>query len=159
MQDHSLESRVARATLGQLIAGVRSRIVQVSQAHVTEHKLTAQQFWALVVLHEHGSLCLRELAEEIWCDEPTASRMVKALVREGWMQAGPDPCHGRRLALRIAPGAVAKVQDLHDKALGLRMGLKAGLSAGDEAALRSLLARLLCNLDVMEAAASEPGKP
>ncbi|HJV91025.1 MAG TPA: MarR family winged helix-turn-helix transcriptional regulator [Holophagaceae bacterium] len=159
MQDSPLESRIARATLGQLIAGVRSRIVQVCQAHVVDHKLTAQQFWALVVLHEKGSLCLRELAEEIWCDEPTASRMMKALVRDGWVQARPDPSHGRRLAIRVAPTAELKVRDLHQQALMLRKGLKAGLSAGEEAILRTLLARLLCNLDALEASVSEPGKP
>lgn len=158
MQDLSLESRVARATLGQLIAGVRSRIVQVSQAQVAEHNLTAQQFWALMVLHTQGSMCLRELADEIWSDEPTASRMVKALVREGWVQATPDPAHGRRLALRIAPTAERKVRELHLQALWLRKGLKATLSEAEEATLRSLLTRLLCNLDAMEAAASEPGK-
>ncbi len=159
MQDHSLDSRIARATLGQLIAGVRSRIVQVSQAQVAEHKLTAQQFWALMVLHTQGSMCLRQLAEEIWSDEPTASRMVKALVRDGWVVAAPDPAHGRRLALRIAPAAEWKVKDLHLQALWLRKGLKASLTEAEEATLRGLLARLLSNLDAMEAAVSEPGRP
>jgi DNA-binding MarR family transcriptional regulator len=159
MQDSTLDSRVARATLGQLIAGVRSRLVQVAQAHVSPHKLTAQQFWALVVLHEKGSLCLRELAQELWCDEPTASRMMKALVRDGWVLALPDPGHGRRLAIQVAPAALAKVTDLHRQALDLRKGFKAGLAPEEEATLRSLLARLLCNLDEMEARASEPGRP
>lgn len=149
MQD-SLTSP-AEPTLGSLISGVKSRIVQVCQAHVASEGLTAQQYWMLVVLHERGPSCLRALAERLWCDEPTASRLLKALMKGGWVTVGPDPSHGRRLHIQIAEGAAAKVATFHREALRFRAGLKAGLSPEEEAQLRGLLKRLLQNLDTLEA--------
>jgi len=137
--------------LGSLISGVRSRLVQVYQSRVSGLGLTAQQFWVLVVLHEQGPLCLRQVAERVWCDEPTASRLLKALLKGGWVTVGPDPAHGRRLRIQVAEAKRTQVATLHREALGLRQGLKAGLTDGEEAQLRALLARLLHNLDLLEA--------
>jgi DNA-binding MarR family transcriptional regulator len=154
MQDPNLPPRVAEATLGQLIAGMRSRLVQVSQALVAEHGLTAQQFWMLMVLHEHGPCCLRALAEKLWCDEPTSSRTVKGLVKSGWLVVEPDPSHGRKLRIFVHPAAKPKVQALYRKLKIFRQGLQQGVSPEDEARLRSTLSRLLHNLDTLEAQVS-----
>lgn len=149
MQDSLTSS--AEPTLGSLIAGVRSRIVQVFQGRVAKDGLTAQQYCMLVALHEKGPSCLRALADHVWCDEPTASRLLKALMKGGWVTVGPDPAHGRRLRIQIAEEAKARVAALHKEALCLRTGLKAGLTAEEEAQLRGLLTRLLQNLDALEA--------
>lgn len=137
--------------LGSLISGVRSRLVQVYQARVADLGLTAQQYWVLMVLQEEGPLCLRQVAERVWCDEPTASRLLKALLKGGWVTVGPDPAHGRRLRIQVAETRRPQIDALHREALGLRQGLRAGLTAEEEAQLRALLLRLLHNLDHLEA--------
>ena len=152
MQDSVPDPRIHEAPLGGLIAGVRSRLVQVAQARVAEHGLTAQQFWMLMVLHEQGSQCLRALADQLWCDEPTASRVLKSLMKGAWVQVGPDPDHGRRLRISVAEGARTKVLALHDEAKALRQGVKAGFTPQEEAELRTLLARMLQNLDRLDEA-------
>lgn len=149
MQDFSIP--LQDPPLGSLIAGVRSRIVQVSQARVASEGLTAQQFWMLVVLQERGPSCLRAVADHLWCDEPTASRLLKALMKGGWVTVGPDPSHGRRLRIQISEQAAPKVAKLHREALSLRAGLKAGLTAEEERQLRGYLARILQNLDRLDA--------
>ncbi len=134
--------------MGHLIAGVRRRLRQIYHARFSPHDLSTQQAWMLMVLHEQGPLCLKELAELLWMDDPTASRVLKALLKGGWVETHPGG--GRRLRIQVAPAALSKVEQLHEETRAVRKGLIADLNASEEAQLRSLLLRLLANLDSLE---------
>jgi MarR family 2-MHQ and catechol resistance regulon transcriptional repressor len=63
------------------------------------HDISVTQCYALETLVEHGPLRLSGLAERLFLDKSTTSRVVGALVKKGYVEQGPDAQDGRALAL------------------------------------------------------------
>ena len=63
------------------------------------HDISVTQCYALETLVEHGPLRLSGLAERLFLDKSTTSRVVRALVKKGYVVQGPDAQDGRALAL------------------------------------------------------------
>lgn len=160
MQEPAAPSYLDRAPLGQLIAATRRRIKQALWSHLAEEGLTPQQYWMLMVLLEHGPHSLHDLAGKVCIDDPTACRIVKALTARGLTASSPDPDHGRRILIRLAPGTEALQKRLKGMAAEVRGGLESGFSDDEKAVLRSGLLRVIANMDALEkrAAAGQRAK-
>ena len=63
------------------------------------HDVSVTQCYALETLVEHGSMRLSELAERLFLDKSTTSRVVTTLVKKGYVEQGPDAQDGRAIAL------------------------------------------------------------
>ncbi|HET6330980.1 MAG TPA: MarR family winged helix-turn-helix transcriptional regulator [Holophagaceae bacterium] len=150
MQEATLPSYLEHAPLGQLIAATRRRIKQALWAHLSDDNLTPQQYWILMVLMEHGPHSLHELAGKVCIDDPTACRIVKALSARGLTASSPDPDHGRRILIRMAPGTEALQKRLKGMAAKVRGGLEYGFSDEEKAVLRSGLMKVIANMDTLE---------
>jgi MarR family transcriptional regulator, transcriptional regulator for hemolysin len=140
---------LTNAGLGTLAAAVRRRMKQVVGARLTPYGLTSQQFWVILVLLEEGSISLHPLAQRVWMDDPTASRVVKAMTERGLLLSQPDPKHGRRILISLAPAAMPLAQELRDLAENLKSALVSGLNLDEQAALRHGLLVMLSNMDGM----------
>lgn len=132
-----------------MASAVRRRLKQVVGARLTPYGLTPQQFWVMLVLLEKGASSLHPLAQQVWMDDPTASRVVKAMVERGLLTTGPDPRHGRRILIEVAPQARAMALELQALALEIRSTLVAGLDEQTRALVRQGLQTMLGNLDGM----------
>jgi MarR family transcriptional regulator, lower aerobic nicotinate degradation pathway regulator len=133
--------------IGLLMAAVRRRTRQIVGAAVRGHRLTPQQFWLLVAVAELGATSIGELAERQHMDQPTASRVVAALVRRRLVRMAVDPDDRRRARLTTTPAGAtlaARVRPLVHK---LRVALVAGLSSSEQETLRLLLRRVVHNLE------------
>jgi DNA-binding MarR family transcriptional regulator len=64
------------------------------------HDISVTQCYALETLVEHGSMRLSALADRLFLDKSTTSRVVTTLVKKGYVEQGPDPSDGRAIALR-----------------------------------------------------------
>jgi DNA-binding MarR family transcriptional regulator len=64
------------------------------------HDISVTQCHALEALVAHGPLRLGSLAERLFLDKSTTSRVVRALVRKGYVEQHPDATDGRATALR-----------------------------------------------------------
>jgi DNA-binding MarR family transcriptional regulator len=137
------------AGLGTLAAAVRRRLKHVVGSRLEPHNLTLQQFWVMLVLLEQGPMSLHPLGQRVWMDDPTASRVVKAMVGRGLLLAEADPSHGRRILISLTPGALPLAQELQLLAEELKAGLVAGVDAEQQAALRRGLLAMITNLDDM----------
>ncbi len=137
------------AGLGTLAAAVRRRLKYVVAARLVSHNLTLQQFWVMLVLLEQGPMSLHPLGQKVWMDDPTASRVVKAMVGRGLLLAKADPSHGRRILISLAPDALPLALELQLLASELKAGLVAGLDAGQQAILRQGMLAMIANLDEM----------
>ncbi len=137
------------AGLGTLAAAVRRRLKHVVGTRLVPHNLTLQQFWVMLVLLEQGPMSLHPLGQKVWMDDPTASRVVKAMVGRGLLLAEPDPNHGRRILISLTPGALPLAQELQLLAEEIKAGLVAGFDADQQAALRRGLLAMITNLDDM----------
>jgi DNA-binding MarR family transcriptional regulator len=137
------------AGLGTLAAAVRRRLKHVVGTRLAPHNLTLQQFWVMLVLLEQGPMSLHPLGQKVWMDDPTASRVVKAMVGRGLLLAEPDPSHGRRILISLTPGALPLARELQLLAEELKAGLVAGFDPDQQAALRRGLLAMITNLDDM----------
>jgi DNA-binding MarR family transcriptional regulator len=145
------------AGLGTLAAAVRRRLKYVVASRLAPHNLTLQQFWVMLVLLEQGPMSLHPLGQKVWMDDPTASRVVKAMVARGLLLAEADPNHGRRILISLTPSALPLARELQLLAAELKAGLVAGLDADQQAALRRGLRAMISNLDDMLEGIPAPG--
>lgn len=137
-------------TLGHLVGAARRRIKQALWAQLQPLELTPQQFWVLLVVDEAGSLSLHALAQQVWMDDPTASRVVKALETRGFLFTSPDPNHGRRRLIRIGPEGTRLMPSLRALGLAFRHQIEQGISKQTEARLRIGLERVIANMNELE---------
>ena len=63
------------------------------------HDISVTQCYALETLVEHGSMRLSALAEQLFLDKSTTSRVVATLVKKGYVEQGPDAEDGRAITL------------------------------------------------------------
>ncbi len=140
---------LTHAGLGTLAAAVRRRLKHVLAARLVPFNLTIQQFWVILVVMEQGSTSLHPLAQQVWMDDPTASRVVKAMVGRGLLRTQPDPRHGRRILISLAPGALLLASELQALATEVKVGLIAGMNLDQQAILRQGLHTMITNLNAM----------
>lgn len=134
---------------GTLAAAVRRRLKHAVAAQLTPYGLSLQQFWVILVLMEQGATSLHTLAQQVWMDDPTASRVVKGMVARGLLTTRPDPKHGRRILINLSPEALPLARELQLLADGMKSALVAGLDQGQQSALKHGLRTMIANLDAM----------
>ena len=140
---------LTHAGLGTLASVVRRRLKHVVASRLAPYDLTIQQFWVLLVLLEGGPSSLHPLAQQVWMDDPTASRVVKTMVERGLLRTKPDPRHGRRILISLTPNSALLAQELQGLAAELKAGLVLGIGTDQQAAMRLGLLAMITNLDGM----------
>ena len=148
MQDHRPDP-LSHAGLGTLASAVRRRLKHVVTAQIAPYGITLQQFWVILVLLEQGSMSLHPLAKQVWMDDPTASRVVKAMAERGLIRTQPDPRHGRRILISLPAESLPLAQELQTLAAGIRGQVVAGMSPDHQAAMRQGFNLMIANLDAM----------
>lgn len=126
-----------------LISAIRRRLKQVVDAKVRPFGLSPAQFWVLNRLFEREGLSLRELAESLHMDTPTASRVVSALVRQKLVRTEDDPADRRRARLALTARGRAMAEKLHSIAVTTRSAVEAPLTPVERDTLRALLVKAL----------------
>jgi DNA-binding MarR family transcriptional regulator len=136
--------------VGRLIGVARRRIKQVVGRRLRDHRLSPQQFWVLVNLGESPDISLSELAERLHMDDPTASRIVGALTVRRLARVQPHPTDRRRRCLGLTPAGVALARRVAPIALEVRRAVEAGLTPSERDNLRSLLRRVIENVERLD---------
>jgi len=67
------------------------------------HDISVTQCYALETLVEHAPMRLNALAERLFLDKSTTSRVVRALVKKGYVGQRADAADGRAIALHVTP--------------------------------------------------------
>ncbi|HEX9010734.1 MAG TPA: MarR family transcriptional regulator [Holophagaceae bacterium] len=116
-------------------------------ARLLPFDLTPQQFWILMVLQQKGPQSLHALAQEVWMDDPTASRVVKLLCDRGILRSESDPAHGRRILIRPTQEGARLIRELEGLTEDIRAHLLEGLSPEEQAVVRNALNRMIHNLE------------
>jgi DNA-binding MarR family transcriptional regulator len=65
------------------------------------HDISVTQCYALETLAEHGPMRLGALAERLFLDKSTTSRVVGTLVKKGYVEQRADQADGRATALYV----------------------------------------------------------
>ncbi len=133
--------------IGLLIGAVRRRMKQAVGSRVRRYRLTTQQFWVLVVISEHPGLSIGELAGRLRMDNPTASRLVFALLNRKLVEVRGDTQDRRRARLYLRASGLALADKLREVAAAVRAAAVLGLSASEQVALRVALRKIITNMD------------
>ena len=106
------------------------------------HDVSVTQCYALETIVEHGPLGLRALAERLFLDKSTTSRVVSTLVRKGYVEQRADAKDGRATTLsatRQGQRLCARItDDLVDQQKQLLQDLDPDVRAGVVQVLRRL---------------------
>jgi MarR family transcriptional regulator, 2-MHQ and catechol-resistance regulon repressor len=106
------------------------------------HDVSVTQCHALEMLVQHGPLRLGALADRLFLDKSTASRVVSTLVKKGYVEQRPDASDGRAIALH--PTASGRrlceriIDDLVDQQKQLLQDLDPGVREGVVNVIRRL---------------------
>ena len=99
-------SRNASPTLGRDAAALQravSELVRVYQFRDRDciccHDISVTQCYALEMLVEHGPMRLNALANRLFLDKSTTSRVVSTLARKGYVEQRADESDGRATAV------------------------------------------------------------
>jgi DNA-binding MarR family transcriptional regulator len=147
MQDQLPPPLDVHAPLVKLIGTARRQIRQSFWAKFAAHGLTPQQGWILRVLSAQGPMSLHCLSQWVFMDDPTACRIVKTLQDKALVDSIPDPAHGRRNIISISPAGAQVAPALDALAEELGRDLETGLSAKEKLQLRTILLKVIANLN------------
>lgn len=106
------------------------------------HDVSVTQCHALEALLRRGPSTLNELAGELYLDKSTASRVVGALVRKGYVTKGRDRQDARAFALTVT----ASGRRLHERIRADLVAEERALIADVEPEVREAAARIIRRL-------------
>jgi MarR family transcriptional regulator, 2-MHQ and catechol-resistance regulon repressor len=106
------------------------------------HDVSVTQCYALEALLRRGASGLNELAAELYLDKSTASRVVSALKRKGYVTQVPHPDDGRAVVLTVT----AAGRRLYDRIRKDLVGETQELLQDFEPEVRAGAARLILRL-------------
>jgi DNA-binding MarR family transcriptional regulator len=140
-----------QAQVSLLLAGVRRRQRQAVEARVGSLGLSSQQFWVLEAFSRRGECNLGEVLSALPMDQPTASRVLSALHARNLIEMASDTVDRRRRRVRLT----SQGQRLADHCAGIgkqiRKALLVGFAQTEIATLSAGLARMVANLDRLDA--------
>ncbi len=104
--------------------------------------VSVSQCYALETLVRRGGMTLNELAAQLYLDKSTASRVVDALERKGYVARMTHPQDGRALLLEATKAGRALEEKIRDSILTQERALLAGFAPEVRQAMTRLLRQL-----------------
>jgi DNA-binding MarR family transcriptional regulator len=146
MKDATSLPGFEHSNLSMLVAAARRSIKHAVAPLLEPLDLTPHQAWMVLLIRETGSLSLTELANRMWLDHPTTSRLVHSLEVRQILQIKQDPTHGRRIRIGISEEGAAFAEMLFMAAENFRERMERDLSEEEKDVFRAVLRKLLGNL-------------
>ncbi len=106
------------------------------------HDVSVTQCNALETLAEHGRMRLGELSQRLFLDKSTTSRVVRTLIRKGYVRQQPDPDDGRAIALTPTAAGRALCARITSELVEQQKALLADLDPGIRAGVIDVIQRL-----------------
>jgi DNA-binding MarR family transcriptional regulator len=78
------------------------------------HDISVTQCYALETLAQHGPMRSSALAERLFLDKSTTSRVAATLVKKGYVEQHPDQADGRATALQVTASGRRLYQRITD---------------------------------------------
>lgn len=111
------------------------------------HDVSVTQCHVLEILVEHGPLRLNALAERVFLDKSTTSRVVSTLVRKGYVEQRRDPSDGRATTLSATRQGQRLCSRITDELIAQEKALLQDLAPEVRAGVVQVLRRLAAAAD------------
>jgi DNA-binding MarR family transcriptional regulator len=133
--------------IGLLVAAARRGLKQAVLRRARPLGITPPQFWFLNAARELPGASLGELARRQRFDAPTASRLAEGLARRGYLRMHTDARDRRALRIALTPSGTRLAERIGPIAAAVRAAEVQGLAPREQEALRSLLRKVIRNLE------------
>jgi DNA-binding MarR family transcriptional regulator len=130
-------------TLEQAIKSYRKLCQQNINKVVVD--ITVDQALALIILDKHPSLSQHEIAELIFKDKASITRIIELLVKKGLITRAIHPTDRRKFELSITTAGRQTIAQLADTISLNRQTALAGLTETELAQFYGLLQRIIVN--------------
>jgi len=111
-----------------------------------EHRLSLNEWRAMVVLASHPGVAAHEVADHTGLDKMSVSRALAALDRSGRLQRETDPADARRRRLWLSDSGQTLFQTIGRLAAEREVQLFAGISAAEQARVMATIDKLIATL-------------
>jgi DNA-binding MarR family transcriptional regulator len=109
--------------------------------------VTVDQWLVLKNLSENELLSQTELANLVFKDHPTLTRIIDLLCKKGYVERIPHPQDRRSFQLHLTQSGIAKVTELRPKILEIREKAWENLTETDFEEFKRILDTIYQNLD------------
>ena len=112
--------------------------------------ITLKQYHLLVQLDEHEFMRPAQVAEELFCDRPTASVILRNMEKRGWLSRTKDPENKKHVRIRLLAAGRRKmnhVRNLPELNRRFEFDPCGGLTKKDGAAFVGFLEQLTGRLE------------
>lgn len=106
------------------------------------HDISVTQCYALETLVQHGPMRLNDLTERLFLDKSTTSRVVRSLVKKGYVEQHPDARDGRATALSATRSGRSLCARITDDLVDQQKALLADLDPDVRAGVVNVIRRL-----------------
>ena len=136
-------------SLGYL-AGIASRLLSNTLGKRFQEagiEMTAEQWGAIIVLLNGGSMTQGQLGERLRLERSSVSRLVDGLERRGWIVRTKSPGDGRHKLVSTTPMALETAERCEVIARAALKDAQRGMTEDEQLVCRSFLARIIANLE------------
>lgn len=82
------------------------------QSALQPHGITLKQMYVLRQLLRRGDLNPSVIADELYCDRPTATVIISNMERRGWVRRKADPESKRRVLVELTKDGRRKLEEI-----------------------------------------------
>lgn len=133
--------------LAYLLAAASARVSAEFHAEVKAARLSVPKWRVLASLSDGKPLSVGTLADLVLVPQPTLTKIVKRMAREGLVRTADDPADKRRTLVRIAPPGRRRVAGLLTAAKNHEAQRLASYAPAEVAKLKRLLRDLIGRSD------------
>ncbi|MDQ2772435.1 MAG: MarR family transcriptional regulator [Bacteroidota bacterium] len=112
------------------------------------HNLTVDQALALLVLEQHPALSQHEIAELVFKDKASITRIIELLVQKGFVDRAMHATDRRKFELRITPKGRDTIAQLGGTIQRNQQTALAGLSEAELAGFYATLQKIIVNCSI-----------
>jgi DNA-binding MarR family transcriptional regulator len=109
--------------------------------------ITVDQWLILKNLSENELLSQSELAQLVFKDQPTLTRVIDLLTKKGYVERVPHPLDRRSFQLLLTESGVSKVKELKPKVVSIREKAWENLNEKDFEEFKRILNTIYYNLE------------
>ena len=138
-------------SLGHL-AGLASRLlsnVLAARFQAADIDMTAEQWGAILVLLNDGAMTQKQIGERLYLEKSSVSRLLDGLERRDWIVRTKDPKDSRQKRVAPTPKVLETAERCAVIATTLLKDAQRGMTEEERLVCRSLLSRIVANLDGM----------
>ena len=128
--------------LYEAVSGLVRAYQSLDRDRICCHDISISQCYALEGVVRRGGLTLNELAAHLYLDKSTASRVVDALERKGYMSRTTHPRDGRAVLLVPTDSGTALYKTIRKGMLAEEQALLTGFPPEIRQAMTQLISRL-----------------